>query len=223
MENVNGLEKMSFRDAKRTRARIHTRRDAAITFSRIFVRKVAILTDGHCTLSPALPTKQMISTLDSTNSTIPCDDQGCHKEYQRPGGEDEETTTQISMVSLKHQTLLLEESSSTLVGSCSETSTCSDALDDTCMTAIASLSSMSRRQRCLSFDDNVEVILLPRLVFEEDLDSDDEEDDEVLGKGEVVKKTDLFYQRGEINMWLCEERMRKAGIDPDNFDWRSTR
>jgi hypothetical protein len=55
----------------------------------------------------------------------------------------------------------------------------------------------------LTFASEINVIVIPRI------------DDSM--------KTTLFYQESEINLWRCELKMRKAGMDPDNFDWRSMR
>jgi hypothetical protein len=40
---------------------------------------------------------------------------------------------------------------------------------------------------------------------------------------EESQKKDLFYQDDEMWTMRCEAKMRAAGIDPDNFDWRSMR
>ena len=40
---------------------------------------------------------------------------------------------------------------------------------------------------------------------------------------EESQKKDLFYQDDEMRTMRCEAKMRAAGIDPDNFDWRSMR
>lgn len=84
------------------------------------------------------------------------------------------------------------------------------------------LPSSVRRRGSLSFDDKVQVITIPRILFEDDYDSDDEEE-EIVKKVDLVKKADLFYMQHEINLWRCEEKMRKEGMDPNNFDWRSMR
>jgi len=107
--------------------------------------------------------------------------------------------------------------------SCSVTSACSSSSIDISVKPFSGSNDAIQRPRTVSFDDNVTVIVVPRILFEEDLDSDDEEDDALtLNKEELVKREDLFYQQSEINLWLCEERMRKAGIDPETFDWRGT-
>jgi hypothetical protein len=33
----------------------------------------------------------------------------------------------------------------------------------------------------------------------------------------------LFYSEAELNLMQCEAKMRSAGIDPQEFDWRSFR
>jgi hypothetical protein len=55
----------------------------------------------------------------------------------------------------------------------------------------------------LTFASEINVIVIPRI------------DDSM--------KTTLFYQESEFNLWRCELKMRQAGMDPDNFDWRSMR
>jgi hypothetical protein len=40
---------------------------------------------------------------------------------------------------------------------------------------------------------------------------------------EESQKKDLFYQDNEMWTMRCEAKMRAAGMDPDNFDWRSMR
>jgi hypothetical protein len=36
-------------------------------------------------------------------------------------------------------------------------------------------------------------------------------------------KRELFWGEAELNLMRCEAKMRKAGIDPDEFDWKSLR
>jgi hypothetical protein len=51
------------------------------------------------------------------------------------------------------------------------------------------------------------------------------QDDDVIEvpRVEESQKKDLFYQDGEMWTMRCEAKMRAAGMDPDNFDWRSMR
>lgn len=97
------------------------------------------------------------------------------------------------------------------------------------VTTLSSCVSSRVVNRCasLSFDENVRVIIIPRIRFQDEYDDHDHDDGgahhEDIDMSDLVKKEDLFYQQHEINLWRCEEQMRKAGINPDAFDWRNMR
>jgi hypothetical protein len=60
-----------------------------------------------------------------------------------------------------------------------------------------------KRRTSITFAQNDDVVEVPRV--------------------EESQKKELFYQDHEMWSMRCEAKMRAAGMDPDNFDWRSMR
>jgi hypothetical protein len=60
-----------------------------------------------------------------------------------------------------------------------------------------------KNERRVMFSDDADVIVIPSI-------------DKSLLK-------ELFYQESETSLFRCESHMEAAGMDPDNFDWRSMR